>query len=54
MAKHNYKFTFTFDKALRGQKEYNGTLTQCVKQFNNDKRKHVIPAESVIKVEMVD
>ena len=53
--KNNYKFAFTFDKDYVGHKEYTGTLTQCVRQFNNDQRKRIIPTvKSVIKVEKVN
>lgn len=52
--KNNYKFAFTFDKDYVGHKVYTGTLTQCVRQFNCDRRKHVIPeVKSVLKVEKV-
>ena len=51
--KNNYSFAFTFDNYV-GHKEYTGTLTQCVKQFNRDQRKHILPAvKSVLKVEKV-
>lgn len=53
--KNNYKFAFTFDRDYVGHKEYTGTLTQCVRQFNNDQRKRIIPTvKSVIKVEKVN
>lgn len=53
--KTNYKFAFTFDNNYVGHKAYTGTLTQCVRQFNCDQRKRIIPAvKSVIKVEKVD
>ena len=53
--KNNYRFAFTFDNNYVGHKEYTGTLTQCVRQFNCDQRKRIIPAvKSVIKVEKVD
>jgi hypothetical protein len=53
--KNNYRFAFTFDNNYVGRKEYTGTLTLCVRQFNCDQRKRIIPAvKSVIKVEKVD
>lgn len=53
--KNNYKFAFKFDNNYVGNKEYTGTLTQCVRQFNCDQRKRVIPAvKYVIKVEKVN
>lgn len=52
--KNTYKFEFTFDRDYVGHKEYTGTLKQCVRQFNNDQRKLIIPSvKSVIKVEKV-
>lgn len=50
--KNNYKFAFMFDEDYVGHKAYTGTFTQCVRQFNNDQRKRIIPAvKSVITVE---
>ncbi len=53
--KNNYKFAFMLDEDYVGHKAYTGTFTQCVRQFNNDQRKRIIPAvKSVIKVEKVN
>lgn len=38
-----FQFKFMFDGGKNGQKSYSGTLTQCVKRFNSDCKRNILP-----------
>lgn len=46
-----FQFNFKFDGDKQGQKAYSGTITQCVKKFNSDCKRGILPqVETLISI----